>query len=216
MHNQTNSFVNLQKMYEDHHKNRNRKGFSIYQTERSNIINEIIGTGNKILDAGCRDGTLTQLFGKGNHLFGFDIDSNMIKMASKKGVEIKHHNIYEPWPYITKFDVIILGEVLEHLYYPEKIIEEAKKHLKKHGKLIITVPNAYIITDRIRFLMGKEINAHQDPTHINLFSEEKLKRIMLSSFKKCDMNSVIAPIFKKLRLNNVNLFAADLIAVAHD
>lgn len=41
----------------------------------------------------------------------------------------------------TKFDLIICGEVIEHLSNFESFFKSLRIHLKKHGKVIITTPN---------------------------------------------------------------------------
>lgn len=50
----------------------------------------------------------------------------------------------------NEFDVIILSDVLEHLDYPEKALNECKRILKKNGKMIITIPNS----NNILFKLG--------------------------------------------------------------
>ena len=42
----------------------------------------------------------------------------------------------------NSIDCIILTEVLEHLYEPQKVLKELNRILKPHGKLIGTVPFA--------------------------------------------------------------------------
>jgi SAM-dependent methyltransferase len=46
------------------------------------------------------------------------------------------------------FDVVVLGEVLEHLYAPHLAIDNVLKALKPGGKLVITVPFIFPIHER--------------------------------------------------------------------
>ena len=42
-----------------------------------------------------------------------------------------------------KFDLIIAGELIEHLSNPGLFLEGARKHLKEGGRLILTSPNPW-------------------------------------------------------------------------
>jgi len=52
------------------------------------------------------------------------------------------------------FDVIICTEVLEHLFYPDKVILELKRVLRTGGIAIISLPNEQEIWQRIGMLLG--------------------------------------------------------------
>ena len=41
-----------------------------------------------------------------------------------------------------KFDVIVLGDVIEHVFNPGKLLSNLREHLNDDGELIITTPNA--------------------------------------------------------------------------
>ena len=51
-------------------------------------------------------------------------------------------------------DLILMCEVIEHLYNPDLVLEECYRILKKNGKLIITTPNLTSWFNRILFLFG--------------------------------------------------------------
>lgn len=53
-----------------------------------------------------------------------------------------------------KFDVIILGFVLEHVDNPRMLLEKYKKLLAPNGKMFITVPNAETLNRRIGMYGG--------------------------------------------------------------
>jgi 2-polyprenyl-3-methyl-5-hydroxy-6-metoxy-1,4-benzoquinol methylase len=204
----------LQNLYETHHATGARAGFSIHEKVRGEYFKSIIGTKKSVLDLGCRDGTLTAHYLKGNTVTGVDVDNNLLKIAAKKGIKTKHLDLYQDWNLKQKFDVVVAGEVLEHLYHPEEIIKKASQVLKPRGKFLVSVPNAYIISARSRFLVGQEIPAHFDPTHINLFSKSKLERLLSNHFKKIEITGFAPPIYKPFLPLSVSLFADDLVAVA--
>ena len=42
-----------------------------------------------------------------------------------------------------KFDIVNIGDVIEHVNDPVKLILFAKRHLKENGKIIVSTPNPY-------------------------------------------------------------------------
>lgn len=100
--------------------------------------------GQKILDIGCGTGE-TLSFLKEHlpkpELFGIDSSSVAIKYAKKRG----HKNILKvdakKLPFEdNSFDYILLLDVIEHIEDDTAILIEAKRVLKKKGKIIITAP----------------------------------------------------------------------------
>jgi SAM-dependent methyltransferase len=60
------------------------------------------------------------------------------------------------------FDIVFAFEVLEHLEFPEKVIEEIKRVIKPDGIILISLPNDYTWDMRIKFLLGKDPFLHFD------------------------------------------------------
>lgn len=172
----------LQNIYESHHFKNRPQDFSILEKERSELLREYIGKGKKVLDIGCRDGTLTKHFIDGNSVLGVDIDDNLLKKAeSNLHIKTLHIDLNGDWGELNneKFDVIVAGEILEHLYYPEKIIEKVLKHLNDGGIFIGSIPNAFSLKNRLRYLAGtKKYTPLSDPTHINHFSYSEFKGLL--------------------------------------
>jgi 2-polyprenyl-3-methyl-5-hydroxy-6-metoxy-1,4-benzoquinol methylase len=141
----------------------------------------------KILDLGCRDGALTSFFVKNNDVTGADIDTIALDKASKRGIKPLHFDINGEWEQISqnKYDVVVIAETLEHIYYPEKVIQKIKSVLNKEGMLIGSVPNAFSLINRIRLFLGKKDKTPlHDPTHINHFSHKELKQVLHKYFKE--------------------------------
>jgi ubiquinone/menaquinone biosynthesis C-methylase UbiE len=98
----------------------------------------------KILDIGCGTGeTLSFLktYLPKPSLYGIDSSPTAIKYAMKRG----HKNIIsvdaKKLPFENnKFDYILLLDVLEHIKDDTSILIEARRVLKKNGKIIITTP----------------------------------------------------------------------------
>ena len=53
-----------------------------------------------------------------------------------------------------KYDLILLKEVIEHLYDPDRAIDSIKKVMKSDGIIVITTPNLSLLINRILLLLG--------------------------------------------------------------
>jgi len=54
----------------------------------------------------------------------------------------------------SSVDIVLLCEVIEHIYNPDKVLEECNRILKPGGKIIITTPNLVSWYNRIFLLFG--------------------------------------------------------------
>lgn len=134
-----------------------------------------------ILDAGCGEGfTLTRLKkeGVGKHLEGVDYSLNAISLGKKNypSLSLKQGDIYN-LPYSdNSFDLVICSEVLEHLKYPEKALEEIVRVSKKY--CLLSVPNEplFMISN---FLRGKNLSRWgNDIEHINHWSKSSFEKFV--------------------------------------
>ncbi len=169
--------MSVESMYRGHHESRDRIGYTVLGDERGAFLRREIGTGKRVLDIGCRDGELTQTYCNGNDVVGVDIDSDALQRAKKRlGIETAHFDLHEKWPLEDRsFDAVVAGEVLEHLFYPERIVGKIANVLRDDGALVGSVPNAFSLANRVRLLFGnKRYTPLHDPTHITHFSRSEL------------------------------------------
>ena len=174
----------LQTLYENHHASRTRGGFSILEDERGTLFASWLGTGKTVLDIGCRDGTLTQHFAEGNTVVGADIDTVLLSRLPK-GIQGVFMDVYGDWTEIKgmQFDAIVAGEILEHLYHPTRIVGKAAAHLAPGGIFIGSVPNAFSLKNRLRYLWGtKRGTPLADPTHINQLHIDDVRLMLAEHF----------------------------------
>jgi len=55
------------------------------------------------------------------------------------------------------FDLVLIDNVIEHMYDPRKVLDECIRVLKKGGILAVTTPNQSRLINRIRLVLGKSI-----------------------------------------------------------
>lgn len=76
---------------------------------------------------------------------------------------------------VGTFDIIVAGEIIEHLNNPGLFLESSKKVLSSGGKLIITTTNAFCLRRFVRIPFGKE-SIH--PDHTYYFSHTTLQTLV--------------------------------------
>lgn len=74
------------------------------------------------------------------------------------------------------FDVVVAGEVLEHLLNPGGFLSCARKHLAPGGRLILTVPNALCVNYGLQNIIGGR--EKDNPDHVTLHSATTLKMLL--------------------------------------
>ena len=122
----------LQKLYQSHHASGSRSRRSLLEIVRGELLSRWIGKNKKVLDLGCRDRILTKHFTNKNRVTGADIDVDALKFA-KKMYKIDTHQVdlNSTLPFKDKaFDVVVMGEVLEHLPYWDITLPEVTRVLK--------------------------------------------------------------------------------------
>lgn len=159
-----------------------------------NIVASNIGTGNVVLDIGCNKGYLKRLADHSNFFYGIDSSEDELLIAKNKEgyVEIFKHDLnkYDTFFCDKEFDVIVFGDILEHLMFPEKVLMFfVDNYLKKGGRVIISLPNVANISVRLGLLLGRfnyAENGILDKTHLHLYTYESAKILV----QKCSLNIV--------------------------
>lgn len=172
----------LSDFYSKHHLEGNRRNQSVSEEKRSRLFKKWIGKNNKVLDLGCRDGVLTRHFVEGNLVTGLDIDKQALEDCGKiLNIETiwSDFSLQIPLP-TSSFDVVVAGEVIEHLPYPEITVSEISRILKPNGLFIGSVPNSYHLKNRLRVLKGRLID--YDQTHLRAYNVMLLKQYLEKEF----------------------------------
>jgi len=112
-----------------------KKLLGLRDFEGAYLISRLVGDGEKILNIGClwgRDYYFLDCLGKDvtNLDLGQQNVPNLIIGDITKKTSFKSET----------FDVVILGDIIEHIFEDIQALKEVKRILKKNGKLILTVP----------------------------------------------------------------------------
>ncbi len=85
-----------------------------------------------------------------SYCVGVDIDEKMVDYLNQKGFNIKFMDATSDDYLGEKFDIVLMGDVLEHVDNPKKLLEFAKRHLNPEGKLIATTPNPFFLVSFLK------------------------------------------------------------------
>lgn len=205
----------LERIYRSHHASSRGEDFALLGEERGAFLREHIGTGKRVADIGCRDGALTSTYAEGNEVVGVDIDAEALARAKARlGIATLQMDLNGPWSLPEKsFDAVVACEVVEHLYYPESVIRKAAQLLVPGGVFVGSVPNAFSLVNRLRYLRKqKRFTPLSDPTHINHFTVSEFDDLLAEHFD--DVKVMGLGRFGRLAKAFPQLMAFDLLFVA--
>jgi ubiquinone/menaquinone biosynthesis C-methylase UbiE len=122
-------------------------------------LSSLFVEGGKYMDIGCGDGSFTvkvaEVFGA-REVYGVDVVDEALNEAKNKGVKTAKVDLnVDGLPFDDgSFDIVSAFEVLEHLWNPDNVIEEAYRVLKVPGFFILTTPNLASWVNRLLLLFG--------------------------------------------------------------
>jgi len=159
--------------------------------------------GKKVLHLGCTNYPYTRETIKDNsllhfeldkiaaELYGFDFDQAGIDILKENGAQNLYRADLEKLDEVEldeKFDVIIAGEMIEHLSNPGLFLRGIKRFMNPDTNLVITTINAYSgMRFGIYFLRGKGgVNEPVHPDHVAYYSYSTLRLIIEREGLKVD------------------------------
>jgi 2-polyprenyl-3-methyl-5-hydroxy-6-metoxy-1,4-benzoquinol methylase len=149
------------------------------------LIIELLGLDKQVLDVGCATGNLAEvLAGRGCRVTGIDIDPEAARQAEKHcervivgdvesldlGAELDE----------ADFDVIVFGDVLEHLKDPLQTLRRFKPFLQTEGYVIASIPNIAHGSVRLALMQGRfryRSLGLVDDTHLRFFTRETVEQL---------------------------------------
>lgn len=122
-----------------------------------------------IADLGAGTGDMSgQLTAAGFQVFPCDVEGTALRAArhASPGLSVVRMDATEPFPFrSSSLDGVFIGELIEHLFDPGKLLRECHRVLRPGGVLVLTTPNLATLQDRLRFLSGRA------PRQVNPYHE---------------------------------------------
>ena len=141
---------------------------------------DLVGVGKRVLDVGCSSGYLARpLVERGCTVIGIERDSDAAEVARTVCEEVLVGDaevMVLPFER-DSFDVILCGDLVEHLREPEQFLVRVHPYLRGGGRLVLSTPNVANWTMRLGLLAGRWRYTERgilDHTHLHLFTRTSL------------------------------------------
>jgi len=141
------------------------------------------GRGRKLLDVGAADGLLSRrLTELGWRVTAIEGDPALAQAGARYCERMITLNLDREIPVGEgPFDVIVYGDVLEHLVDPLRILVELDRSLAPGGFVVISVPNIAHLWIRLLLLFGRFDYLDRgilDHSHLRFFTERSLRAML--------------------------------------
>lgn len=144
----------------------------------------------RILDIGCGNGYLCKILSdNGVECVGIKPTPEAIDYAKKLVPEGKFYvnSCYEEpsSSNLGKFDLVVSTEVIEHLYFPKKLVHFAKAHLNTNGVFLLTTPDYGSYWRNLMIAVSDRWDNHHTPLwdggHIKFWSKRTLGQLLIGA-----------------------------------
>ena len=141
----------------------------------------------RVLDVGCGCGANLGLLRKcGHEAIGITLSETEARIVRDQGLSCFVWDIAsDTLPFPNKsFDALIFSHVLEHLAWPEMVLQHYTQLLKPNGKVYVALPNAVQFMQRWQFLLGRfryTETGIMDCTHLRFFDFHTARKLVESA-----------------------------------
>jgi methionine biosynthesis protein MetW len=115
-----------------------------YENPRPELQALVPAGGRRVLDLGCASGALgAALRERGAEVVGIERDREYAADAAERLDRVLNEDLetFDGWEALGAFDVVIAGDVLEHLRDPWTVLRRAAALLPAGGTAIVSLPN---------------------------------------------------------------------------
>lgn len=161
--------------------------YSFWREELIRLIEEPAEKPMRLLDIGCGCGALmarARSLYPNLEAYGVELVPEVAKFASCMGTVLcgDVETLDFPWEEAS-FDYIIMGDVLEHLMTPEKLLNRLRKYLKPDGHIIVSMPNVKHYSVMLPLLQRDEFSYSDagilDRTHVKMYTGVEIQKLLL-------------------------------------
>jgi 2-polyprenyl-3-methyl-5-hydroxy-6-metoxy-1,4-benzoquinol methylase len=139
-----------------------------------------VGTADRVLDVGCSSGYLARrLIERGSSVVGIEVDEQAAEEARDVCEQVFVGDVETmELPFEdASFDVVLCGDVIEHLRQPDAFLTRIRPLIRPGGRLVLTTPNVANWSIRLALLFGRWRYTRRgilDRTHTHLFTRRTL------------------------------------------
>lgn len=185
----------------------------------------LVGENQQVLEIGCSAGHVTRhLVERGNVVTGVELDADALELAKPHlaaGYALDLDNAKVSAEVDGPFDVIVLGDVLEHVRRPPEVLADLVTLLADDGRFVISLPNVAHQDVRLMLLGGEwdyQWDGLLDDTHLRWFTRASIRRLL----EQCDLiatqvHRVVVPVLgSNVPVNEDVMTPAVMAIINHD
>ena len=147
-----------------------------------NILMRLVPPKSQVLELGCASGYLSGYMEQalGCRVTGLEFDPVATAIARERCSEVYTVDLDAPDALdvarsSAPYDVLFAAAILEHLKYPERLLQTARELLKPDATIIVSLPNVAHWSIRHKLLRGQfnyEDYGVMDRTHLHLYTAQ--------------------------------------------
>lgn len=154
--------------------------------DRDRFLLEWVGMGKRVLEVGCSTGYMSRdLVERECCVTGVEVDPVAAEQSraycqAVYVLDLDGPNWISGLPE-SGFDIVLLGDVLEHLVRPDVTLLHLREVLNSDGALVISLPNVVHWATRLRILFGQfnyESFGTLDHTHLRFFTKNTARAMI--------------------------------------
>lgn len=167
-------------------KQRHKYEYEANPNHAATKVVRMVGEGKRVLELGSGPGSITRLL-KGNHcrITALELDGEAIEIVSEYCEKVYPCDLNDPeWPSKLsgsgKFEVVVAGDVLEHLYDPWTTLGKLQPLLTEDGYVVVSLPHiahnaiaACLLTGNFEYQPWGLL----DKTHIRFFGIKNIQKL---------------------------------------
>jgi 2-polyprenyl-3-methyl-5-hydroxy-6-metoxy-1,4-benzoquinol methylase len=160
----------------------------------------LVGGGKRVLDVGCSSGYLARpLVAKGCTVVGVERDPAAAAEARSVCEDVLVGDVETMDLPLEEgsFDVVLCGDLIEHLREPEAFLARVRPFLRPDGRVVLTTPNVANWAMRLGLLAGRWRYTDRgilDRTHAHLFTRKTLAETLERAGYRVDVLDFTVPV----------------------
>lgn len=162
-------------------------GHAVDPHESSGLICEMVPVGARVLDVGCGTGSMSRLIRDCRQatIQGIEPNPERARAAAERGIDVRVGLLDATTAAeLGPFDVVLFGDVLEHVTDPAALLDVAKLALRPGGIVIASSPNVAHWTVRWNLLRGRfdyQPLGIMDATHLRWFTQSTFRSLFAAA-----------------------------------
>jgi len=166
---------------------------------------ELVGANKRVLELGPAAGHVTKaLVANGCRVVGVEVDADAASLVEPVAERVVVGDLSDPAVVASaiddeRFDVVLGGDVLEHLPDPLRVLRACRGALKPGGYVVLSLPNIAHADVKLQLLAGRfpyRDTGLLDRTHLHFFTLASIQQMLCDAgFLMVDLRRVVMPVF---------------------